>query len=174
MPFDNDEVYAFIILVMAPVMIVLAIVLGLCSRAYGAEVKFTAIGKPSMLRIAGKCPDLKFEHLESKGATYRLTGEISLDGCDTGINLRNKHMKEKYLETAKYPKANARIDVRYQGRDCTGVVTVHGKLAEVYNCEMDGNVLRFKTKISAHGIEVPSFAGVTVADEVQVEADLSK
>lgn len=171
---DNDEIYAFIILVMAPVMIVIAIFLGLFNRAYGAEVKFTAIGRPSMLRIAGRCPDLKFETLDSKGATYRLTGEVNLDSCDTGIGLRNKHMKEKYLETAKHPKANARIDVRYQGSDCTGVLTVHGKLAQVYNCEMDGKVLKFKTKISAHGIEVPSFAGVTVADEVQVEADLSK
>lgn len=31
--------------------------------------------------------------------------EVPLDSVDTGIGLRNKHMREKYLETEKYPKA---------------------------------------------------------------------
>lgn len=31
--------------------------------------------------------------------------EVPLDSIDTGIGLRNKHMRQKYLETEKYPKA---------------------------------------------------------------------
>ncbi len=29
--------------------------------------------------------------------------EVNLDGLDTGIGLRNRHMRENYLETEKYP-----------------------------------------------------------------------
>ena len=31
--------------------------------------------------------------------------EVPLDSIDTGVGLRNSHMREKYLETEKYPKA---------------------------------------------------------------------
>src|SRR3989338_6695806 len=62
------------------------------------DVRFLAVGKPSMLKIHGKgkilAADFQLEKESLKGSA-----EVDLNSIDTGIALRNQHMKEKYLET---------------------------------------------------------------------------
>ena len=64
--------------------------------------------------------------------------EVDLSTLDTGIGLRNRHMRENYLETDKYPLA------QYSGK-----VTKVEKTAEgVYTVETDG-------LLKIHGQERP-------------------
>ncbi len=73
------------------------------------SVEFIAIGKPAMLKIHG--------HSEKLEATLsidqqKLSGEISLPlaSLDTGLEIRDEHMKKKYLEVEKAPQAILRFE----------------------------------------------------------------
>src|SRR4051812_42213663 len=69
------------------------------AKIANAEVLFQATG-PAGLKIEGKTTDLS---VGSAGKSVRI--RVALAGLDTGIALRNKHLKEKYLELEKYPEA---------------------------------------------------------------------
>jgi polyisoprenoid-binding protein YceI len=68
--------------------------------------------------------------------TSDLYFEVPLNSIDTGIGLRNKHMREKYLETEKYSKAIYKGKLTAWNRDQTtpdkylvsteGVMSIHG------------------------------------------------
>lgn len=56
--------------------------------------------------------------------------EVDLNALDTGIGLRNRHMRENYLETAKYPFAQftAKVDQIEKGDENRLLVTASGKM----------------------------------------------
>lgn len=84
--------------------------------------------------------------LEFKGTSENLTGMIDFDEnlvdfyidlntLDTGINLRNRHMRESYLETEKFPFAEftglliSEFDVENENAQdvsVQGTFTIHG------------------------------------------------
>jgi hypothetical protein len=78
------------------------------------SVEFLAVGNPSAVKIRGtmknetNAPALKGQLLIDGN---NITGETSfrLESLDTGIDLRTKHMKEKYLETQKFPLATLKL-----------------------------------------------------------------
>lgn len=130
-----------------------------------SRVEFLAIGHPSFLKVRGKCSE----------AAYRRTGDtltamVNLNSCDTGIDLRTKHMKEKYLQTDKFPQAILHGTIT--GKKFEGELAIHGKTSHVTGTLEDGATLNIKTKISNHDIPPPGYAGITLADEVQITADL--
>ena len=84
-------------------------------QAAGTTFSISA-GKPNLVRFESRAPLETFE-----GKTREVTGHVTFDpaaigswmevvvevdlaSLDTGIDLRNKHMRENHLETAKYPK----------------------------------------------------------------------
>ncbi len=76
--------------------------------------------------------------------------EVPLDSIDTGVGLRNSHMREKYLETEKYPKA-----------------TYEGELTGWTTDEADSNKFLVITEgtISIHGVDKPlSISGYLTKD----------
>ncbi len=79
--------------------------------AKAGEVKFIATGKPGFLKIKGeskgKGPAGKIT-ITDGAATGEFTFELA--SLDTGIDLRNDHMKNKYLEIGKFPLARLAID----------------------------------------------------------------
>lgn len=167
-----------------------------------SSIEFLAVGKPSMLKIRGKA--------KPEGTTKPLDGSLTLKGdkvegkasfalntLETGISLRDRHMKEKYLETAKFPKADfvltemtlpeavKKSEGEAKGVPFKGKLTVHGVVQDVSGVaevkRKEGRIdfsFDFGTKITGHKIELPSFMGVTVAEDVQinvkVEGPLSK
>src|SRR5262245_18665278 len=68
------------------------------------SIEFNATGWPSALRIhgKGKGPDGTLTVTESA-----VTGSVAVDlgSLETGIALRDRHMKENYLQVDRYPKA---------------------------------------------------------------------
>lgn len=142
----------------------MGVLLGLSTVLHADPVTFIAIGRPSMLKIRGECSG----KIVSPPPNFEAT--VELKECVTGIALRDKHMREKYLEVEIHPVATLKAQLPKEG-DWKGKLTVHGKEAEVIGEIKDG-VLRFSTTIEAHGITIPQFMGVTVANEVKIEAQI--
>lgn len=159
--------------------------------ATGGHVEFTAVGWPSALTIRGKGDGLE-GRLAVEGAFVSGTLTFDLTGLTTGIGLRDRHMKEKYLEVARHPRAALALErvsvaplpagdrvgpirVPWQG-----MLTLHGVTQRVSGearIARAGNAVKivaeFAVDISAFGIEVPSYMGITVAEKVEVKVSFS-
>lgn len=151
------------------------------------QVEFNAVGKPKMLKIHGKGSQATGSLIVEGG---KVTGKaiFDLNSLDTGISLRNTHMKEKYLETGKHPQATLEIvsiklpanlasdfsaDAPFSGKLTLKGVTKDVKgIAKLKKSgsELSGEV-EFDTTVGSFNIELPSFAGVTMADEVKVKVE---
>ncbi len=152
-------------------------------RSGAASVSFAAVG-PAGLTIAGTTSDLIVS--ESGG---EVTVRVPLANLDTGIALRNKHMREKYLQVQSYPNADlvvSRAALTLPGSDgetrgeATGTMRLHGNARPVrfaYRAKRDGG--GYKVTGSVHldmndfGIEVPRYLGVTVKPDVDVNVAFS-
>lgn len=131
----------------------------------------------------------------SGSVTTRASGSPSFDGSlavdlrtlDTGIGLRNEHLRENYLEVEKGPgfeKATvSAIDVKGFSRDAPegkgsfeGLLTLHGVTRTVtgdVDVRHAGAGLRvkasFPVNLSDYSIRKPRYLGIGVKDIVQIE-----
>jgi polyisoprenoid-binding protein YceI len=159
--------------------------------ATGGHVEFTAVGWPSALTIHGKGDGVE-GRLAVDGVAVSGTLTFDLSGLTTGIGLRDRHMKEKYLEVGRHPRAALALEgvslsplpagdrydpVRVPWQ---GMLTLHGVTQRVSGEARIGRagnavktVAEFPVDISAFGIEVPSYMGITVAEKVQVKVSFS-
>lgn len=153
------------------------------------SVHFEATGRPAMVKIKGhgEGPVGKL-NLEGK----KLNGELTfkMETLNTGIGMRDEHMKEKYLEVAKFPTAVLKIKdmvlpdawtpqtAGLKDQAFKGTLTLHGVEKEVsgivnVNNDMGANA-DFEIKISEFGISIPSYLGITVADTVRVRVNVAE
>lgn len=126
--------------------------------------------------------------------THKGSGKIVVDptGIDTGIPLRNEHMKsEGWLNTAKYPlitfEAEKVQPLRNDEYKVSGKFTLHGVTKKIttnvsvkYHAAdaatkangFEGDVVKFSTKfaitLSDYGIIVPSAVAGKVANNVTI------
>jgi polyisoprenoid-binding protein YceI len=145
-------------------------------RSGAAEVVFTGKG-PGGFRIEGKTNELAFQET-ADGYTFT----VPLAKLDTGIALRNKHMREKYLEVEKYPDAvlvvpRKALTLPEDGKSSNGTVegdlTIHGKSRRIpvrYSVHRKGGAYevsgQFGVDLRHHGIASPSYMGMTVKPEI--------
>lgn len=151
------------------------------------KTEFVAVGKPAMLKIHGEGTGPSGELSIEQGT---LTGKlkVSLSNLNTGISMRDTHMKEKYLETSKYPDAELSLNKvpfpelktgQHESVPFKGVLALHGVSRPVDgNAEIearnDGYHVKsqFKLNLSDFKIEIPSYMGIKVADTVEVEVPI--
>jgi polyisoprenoid-binding protein YceI len=153
-----------------------------------SRVEFLAIGKPSAIKIRGKGGPLQ-GHVGVDGNSVSGQIDFDLNSLDTGIGLRNTHMKEKYLQTAQFPKAQllikkvslpvgwlTQLGKKLENLAFDGMLKLHGvekPIVGVLSLTNSGQAVdglaQFKVKISDYGIDVPKYAGISVTDEVEVE-----
>lgn len=139
------------------------------------EASFTAAG-PAGMQIVGRTPDLS---LSDDGAHVKVV--VTLDRLTTGIALRDRHMREKYLEVAKYPSAELTVDraALKLGADAQANVPatmkIHGQTRAVtihYASHRDGNATHVTgsvhVEMTDYGIEAPSYLGVKVKPGVDI------
>lgn len=147
-------------------------------RASNAAVTFVATG-PGGLKIEGKTSDLSVN--EENGKVHFV---VPIGRLDTGIDLRNRHMKEKYLEVGKYPNAELVVDrsaIKFpadgaeSSGNVNGTMTIHGQSKPVvvaYKAKRSGSAYdvsgSLRVNIKEYGVEVPSYLGVTVKPDVDV------
>ncbi len=153
-------------------------------KTTGGALTFTAIGKPGFLKIHGDSkpvgPTGKVEFTDSG-----LSGKFAFDlkTLDTGIDLRNEHMKEKYLEIKKYPQAEltlSELKIKPEDlksdfeRDFSGLLALHGVSKNVegkfkWNAAKQEIKAQFEIKVSDFNIDIPKYLGVTVSEKVEVQ-----
>lgn len=153
------------------------------------KVEFLAVGQPSAIKIRGKLGDSKQMEGKLEVADNKLSGTavVNLDSFDTGIDLRNKHMKEKYLEVPKYPKTTVTLKPVVLTGDTNspsyewsgpfeGKLNLHGQEKDIKGT---GNLSKkegkwvgsfsFNFELQDYGIDVPKYLGISVSKAVQVE-----
>jgi polyisoprenoid-binding protein YceI len=153
-------------------------------------VEFFAVGKPSLLKINGTGGKLRGQ-IEIDGNQFKGDYKVNLNDLTTGIDMRDHHMKEKYLETGKFPEASFKItkialpvDFLKQKKAFTSVpfegkMTIKGVEKDVngtadIDCTSEPLIAKteFKTQITPYGIDVPSYMGIKVADEVTIKTSM--
>lgn len=125
---------------------------------------------------------------ESGGPDTELYFEVDLASLDTGIGLRNRHMRDNYLEVGDYPYASfagsiARVAALSGGGfrvTASGVMSIHGVEREMQiPCDVtprgEGYRARcsFQVRLSDHDIEIPRVMFLKLANEVRLELDFS-
>jgi polyisoprenoid-binding protein YceI len=158
-----------------------------------ARVEFLAIGRPSLLRIKGSGVGVSgsIAVRDSKAS-----GELRfpLTSLATGISLRDRHMKETYLETEKHPEAILKIvDVplakgwslqtsTLNETPFTGTLRLHGvekPVSGTFSLVSGGSSTltaeaKFEIQLSDFGVKIPTYAGITIANNVVVTASLKE
>lgn len=145
-----------------------------------AHVSFQVSG-PAGLKIEGATGEIQ---VADDGTSVTIT--IPLANLTTGISLRDKHMKDS-LETSKYPTTVltvARSSLRFPSggdrveTDAPGMLTLHGQTKPVsihYDARWDGTAFVTHGKVhlimTDFGMTVPSYLGVTVKPDVDVNAN---
>jgi polyisoprenoid-binding protein YceI len=118
--------------------------------------------------------------------------EVDLASLDTGIEMRNKHMRENHLQTATYPKAvfeggrlqDLSAPRLTEGQTVTGSITgtldLHGKrqpLQASLELTLQGGALHavthFKVKLVDYDIPRPQFLVMRLDETQSVTADLT-
>ena len=99
---------------------------------------------------------------------------VDLKSLETGISLRDKHAKEKYLEVEKYPKAVVKNAV---GENGTGTATfalrgIEKPIKGTYKVKDNFLTAEFKIKLDDYKIENISYKGIGVENEVDIEVTL--
>jgi polyisoprenoid-binding protein YceI len=149
------------------------------------SVEFHATGHPSAIKIVGKGKSSKGS-FTVKEKTVTGSAHFDLASLDTGIETRNTHMKEKYLEIQKFPDAVLTItkmelpkdfvkDSSFTKLPFTGNLSLHGVehavtgLADISRHDSDVTInATFGLKIADYAIALPTFMGITMADDVQI------
>ena len=110
--------------------------------------------------------------------------EVDLASLDTGLGLRNRHMRENYLETDKYPLTTyaATVEaVRSAGNGgllitARGTMNLHGVERELdLGCEVTSNhelyraSCSFEVLLSDYDIKIPSLMFMKISDAISIE-----
>jgi polyisoprenoid-binding protein YceI len=117
-----------------------------------------------------------------------LTGalQVNLQSLDTGIGLRDRHMRDNYLEVQKGPEyATATLDEirveKLEGKTTMkGMLKLHGQRREVQGTAEIRNengkvrvLAQFPLKVTDFEIAKPSYLGVGVREEIQVKVSMT-
>jgi polyisoprenoid-binding protein YceI len=159
---------------------VTAIAQAALSAPRDAHVAFEAAG-PAGMKIEGSTSELKIDEADGN-----VTIDVPLANLVTGIALRDRHMREKYLEVQKFPDAvlvvtRSALKIPASGAraeaDAPGTLKLHGQVRPVtvhYDATADGDGLlvhgAVHVKMDDYGIALPSYLGVTVKPDVDVRA----
>lgn len=151
---------------------------GAFTRVGEAETVFDAVG-PAGFKMQGKTSALI---LRQEGG--QLTLVVPLAGLETGIALRDRHLREKYLEVAKYPEAQLQVELTKlklpepgakSAGEAEGTLQLHGvsrKVSFRYEISRQGEtysvVGTVPLNMSHYQIQKPSYLGVTVKPDVVV------
>jgi polyisoprenoid-binding protein YceI len=153
------------------------------ARTGTPQVAFHASG-PAGMKIVGTTSDLD---VDDQGA--KIVIKVPLRNLTTGIALRDDHMRNKYLQIGSYPNAELSVDrasIHFPAGDgsgsgdTTGTMAIHGKTKNVtfhYNIVRASGTLHVggttHLDIRDYGIDVPSYLGVTVKPEIDVEVQFT-
>lgn len=129
------------------------------------------------MKITGESQSLE-GHVtdQEKAGMDSLEITFPLNSLKTGMDLRDDHMKNNYLEVTKYPNAALKI-MAFDLEDSVakGRLNLHGVEKEVmlnFTATQKDDALTvesdFDLVLSDYGISIPSFQGITVAKDIKI------
>ncbi len=150
------------------------------TKVLNSEVNFTAVGRPAFIKATGLLPIEEADFQIKEGL---LSGSliVHLTKLDSGIETRDEHLKEKYLEVAKYPEAkltlkNIKLSTLGESSTITALLKLHGVEKEIpieAKVNREGRKLKvdanFEVILTDFSIELPSFQGITAAKNVKIK-----
>ncbi|MBX2799055.1 MAG: YceI family protein [Myxococcales bacterium] len=143
------------------------------------KVVFHAEGSPGVLTFDGVTKQI---NLADDGANLVFT--VPIDTVQTGIELRDDHMRRNYVQTDQFPNVTLTLprgEITWpESGDTEGSVTgtfnAHGvdRLVQVaYTIKKTKTGMRVKATFpfntSDHGIEIPSYLGVTIKPDMTAD-----
>jgi hypothetical protein len=149
-----------------------------------SKLEFLAIGRPSFLKIRGEGakPEAEITILKEM---IQGSARVDLRSLKTGIELRDQHMHERYAQTDKYPTAelsfklnDAQLGERMTNSKDDFESSVTGRLSwrererdlPIQLRRRNGKMeAEFSFLLSDYGIDIPQYAGIKVANEIQVK-----
>ncbi len=163
--------------VVASLLVVSSAFAGLTKAGEGVA-SFKAVG-PAGFKLEGKT-----KSIDVKEDGKAITVVVSLKDLETGISLRDSHMREKYLEVEKFPDATLVVPVdqvkwpedgKSSEGSAKGTFSVHGVSKEVtfkYKAVASGDTYAIEgeapVNFKDHGVSVPSYMGITVKPDIVV------
>jgi polyisoprenoid-binding protein YceI len=164
--------------------LVVATVQGAIALSMSGSSSVTVLAHgPAGLRIEGKSSAISLEE-DASGMTFN----VPLEPIDTGIDLRNRHLREM-LQVEKFPAATLRVsrsELKFPRErepaegNARGELTLHGQSRPVevhYHADRSSSGTTkvhgsLQLDLRDFAITRPSYLGVSVAPEVQVDVDL--
>jgi len=156
----------------------------MAGTAKNCRVTFATKGQPVLVKIEGKSDEpCTGSFTTTSGELGSATFKMKLTAIDTGIALRNKHLRENYLHTDKHPEAEIRITKltdlkgKLDGSSNAksvfeGTLNLHGVEKPIregqYSIEGKGVTAEFCIDLPDHDVEKPAFMGVKIVDKVYV------
>ncbi|MEA9358468.1 YceI family protein [Bacteriovorax sp. PP10] len=154
-----------------------------------STVEFLATGSPSAIKIKGEKAkvdgDIKIENNKLQAIL-----KVDLNSFETGMEMRDEHMKENYLQTDKAENKFAQLEIQNLNipieywknskelrLDFSGELTLHNVKKSVagkilfppFKKDLSINTIsELQIKLSDYLINIPSFAGITVAENVSI------
>jgi len=144
-----------------------------------ASITFSAKANVGMV-IDGTTSAIAIDE-DAKNVTLTVaTGTLT-----TNVELRDKHMKETYLETPKFPEAKLIIEKSClalpesgeKAGECPAAFTLHGETKGVtvkYKAKVAGGATEVDASFVAnfvdHGVQEPKYMGIKVKPQVEVKA----
>lgn len=125
---------------------------------------------------------------ETGGADTRFYFEVDLASLDTGIGLRNRHMRDNYLEVGRYPFATFEGSIvrTVPGGESVFRVTAEGEFVvhgvsrrRQLTCRVEPISAGYRTQcdfevlLSDHDIEIPKIMFLKLANEIRLALDFS-
>lgn len=169
-------------------------------NAYSIEYNVDTKNKSNLVKFISSAPVEDFEGITNKIDGYLTTKdgnnlygaevyfEVDLNSVDTGIGLRNRHMREDYLHTDTYPltsykgkitEVNKINDSNYDVR-VNGEITIHGitkSLVTRGEIKFTKNGInattKFTVKLTDHKIEVPQVMFLKISEDIRLELDFN-
>jgi len=144
-----------------------------------AKVTFTATATAGA-KIVGTARELT---LEAQGPW--LVFKAPLRTITTGIPLRDRQMRDKYLEVESFPFVELRLGRETlslpalngaSAGEARGRLSLHGKSKDTtvrYSVRREGDAIKvsasFRIDLRAYGIDIPSYRGITLNPDVDVD-----
>ena len=140
------------------------------------EVLFIAHGSLGM-RVEGKTPELS---VTRNGDVLEFA--VQLATLHTGIDLRDRHMRDEVLEVQRFPVATLRVtNPPLPAASTAGTtraeLTVHGQTRPVdvtFQVAPRGGydvTATFRMDLRDYGMNAPTYLGIKVKPEIDVSAD---
>ena len=160
-------------------------------KAQDGTTEFSAVGKPAMIKINGHGTGPEGKLNADKGV---ISGVLTVDltKLTTEIELRDDHMKNKYLEVQKFPNSQitfkdfkptvvpekltdketempftADLTLRGKTQPITGVVKLKKSSQKI-----EGEA-EFSVKIMTFLETLPTYAGIKIAEDVKIKIKLN-